>query len=118
MFKSTPVRGDPLVVSRVWALMYFRAATQIEDRALLARVEEFYRRPELGPALELGKKLTSIYVKAAPFTPDEALRLTVDFCNLLFGVNLRFEVAAVISQPRGTFLMPKAYVMVTPRGTT
>lgn len=118
IFKSPPLMGEDLVfASRVWALLYFRAATQINDRVTRARVEEYYRRPELGQALELGKRLTSLYLKAVPLTPDGALRLTVEFCNILFDYLYQFHVTAVISQPRGTFPMPKAYIMVTPKRT-
>lgn len=115
--KGAPADGDAGAAKVAWALYYFRAVTQIEDRPLLGRITAFYERTGRGEALTLGRQLESLYRKAQPLNPDSALRLNVEICNLLFGGAIQFSVAASGPERRGNFLMPKAYIQVSPKPT-
>lgn len=116
-FRSPPGDSDPSGAKMAWALYYFRAVTQLGDPELLGRVVAFYGRTGRGEALALGRQMEAMYRKAAPLEPGSVLRLNVEICNLLFGGVVQFSVASAGPERRGGFLMPKAYITVSPKPT-
>jgi hypothetical protein len=109
---AAPTQGDQATLRRIYGLYYFKAATQMEDPALLKRSAELYTRNGYGGALELGTLLTSLYAQSMPMTPAKALKLVVDFCNLVFSDTFAFSIIVSGPERRGDYRLPMAYIQM------
>jgi len=83
------------------AVFYFRAALELNDKKLLNKLDQLYRKNRWDDSLNIGIDLANIIVKAKPKTPEQVLSAYVNCINRLLHGMASFKVTKRTSEKRG-----------------
>lgn len=94
-------------------LLYFKAVMNINDRTMLARINQWYKNNGWNAELNVGRQLERIITKAKPQTVDDAVRVFVKCLEYIQRPNAHFKFRERTVKRIGGLNVPWVIVDVT-----
>ena len=95
-------------------LFYYKIRLEVNDSALIHRIEDVLVRKQKQPGIEFGKRLSQIVINANPGSPEASIKPLVACLNILYEGEFHFNENPWISRQLGNHTQPGAIIAIEP----